>query len=262
MPCWNCSKQLTNRNAAPGHPGGTTEDGSLKPLYELSCKIAELCTLKSSVHINTLPVSSTCHNTCEGSVDNICSGKPCSSRKTSGQCEKAWAVCWPLSPVQPGGAWPSIYEPANTSAGRIMDLLCHWFCVMEAQLRFTSSATVNYSSGFWTRETNTRWWDIWCAVLISGCATLIVLANNIDTFEIFPMLIFSLELPERLDKESIRILKRQFSLKAVDSTVSSQWAIFHFLLLTSPASFILSECGVQRLWLIRSSRVWLIPHAC
>lgn len=59
-------------------------------------------------------------------------------------------------------------------------------------------------------------------MLISGCATLVVLANNIDTFEIFPMLIFSVELPKRLNKESIRILKRQFSLKAVDSTVSLQ----------------------------------------
>lgn len=43
---------------------------------------------------------------------------------TSVVCENASAVSRPPSPVHPGGARPSIYEPANTSAGRIMDPLC------------------------------------------------------------------------------------------------------------------------------------------
>lgn len=46
------------------------------------------------------------------------------------------------------------------------------------------------------------------------CLTFNVLANNIDTLEIFTGLIFSVRLPERhLNKESIRILKDGFLSK-------------------------------------------------
>lgn len=47
-------------------------------------------------------------------------------------------------------------------------------------------------------------------MLISGCATLSVFANNMDAFNIFSVLILSVKLPERhLNKESFRTLKRK-----------------------------------------------------
>lgn len=71
--------RTTAQCIVPVGPGDTAASQNESPhdasvISSLKTEFAELCTVKSSGQVNTLPMSSTCRSNCERTGDNISSG--------------------------------------------------------------------------------------------------------------------------------------------------------------------------------------------